>query len=487
MQTLQPFDLLLFGGTGDLAMRKILPSLFQAHEAKRLHPDGKNLSLSRKLLSTQEYQDFVSKQARPYINKITKIKDDVWESFCQRLDYLALDARKPEDFTLLAQKISPQYPRVTISYLATSPSLFKTICKGLNSVGLNHDCARVVLEKPLGLDLDSNIAINEAVGNYFSEAQTFRIDHYQGKESVQNLLMMRFANIWFEPLWHREYISHVQITIAESVGIGGRGALYDEIGALRDMVQNHLIQLLCTIAMEPPTNMSADAIRNEKFKVIQSLKPFSEADVAQFTVRGQYKSGVINGKPVCGYHQEDNIAADSHTETYVAIRTEIENWRWAGIPFFLRTGKCMQEQLAEIVIQFHDVPHQLFPRTPGNHTPNQLVIRLQPEDSIKLHLFAKRLGHSMIASPAILNLDFNSSKERCTSAYERLLLDIISGDQTLFVRRDEQEAAWRWVAPIMKVWQESEEPPKQYTAGTWGPASASALLARDGVVWHEEQ
>lgn len=484
----QPFDLLIFGGTGDLAMRKLLPSLFKAHEAQTLHPDGKIWGISRQALSQDDYRNLANQQARQFITDIEKVDEEVWQDFCKRLDYIQLDAKNAEDFKKLAEKIPPQCPRVTISYLATSPNLFEDICRGLDAVGLNHACARVVLEKPLGTDLESNIAINESIANYFDESQIFRIDHYQGKESVQNLLMMRFANIWFEPLWRREWISHVQITIAESVGIEGRGAFYDHIGALRDMVQNHIIQLICSIAMEAPSSMDADAIRDEKLKVINSLKPFSETDVSLYTVRGQYKSGVIDGKKVKGFHEEDNIAPNSQTETFVAIKTEIENWRWAGVPFFLRTGKRMQERLAEIVIQFRDVPHQLFPRVAGNYAPNQLVIRLQPEDSMTLHLFAKRLGNNMVARPASLNLDFFKAFEgRRTSAYERLLLDAIDGDQTLFVRRDEQEAAWRWVAPIMKVWDESEEPPKQYTAGTWGPASASALLARDGVVWHEEQ
>lgn len=483
----QPFDLLLFGGTGDLAMRKLLPSLYKAHEANTLHPDGKIWGLSRQELSREAYQQLVLDKAGAFIAEETPIDQAMWTSFCQRLHHVRIDVNQESDFQHLIERVPPACPRVTISYLATSPNLFETICRNLAQVGLNHSCARVVLEKPLGIDLDSNIKINTAVSSYFTESQIYRIDHYQGKESVQNLLMMRFANVWFEPLWRREWISSVQITIAETVGVGGRGAFYDDIGALRDMVQNHIIQLLCTLAMEPPSSMDADAIRDEKLKVIHSLKILSEEDVAQHTVRGQYKAGVVSGESALAYHQEANIRPDSHTETYVAIKAEIENWRWAGVPFFLRTGKRMQERLAEIVIQFRDVPHQLFPRTAGNHAPNRLVIRLQPEDSMRLYLFAKKIGNDMIARPTSLDLDFcNTFTGRRTTAYERLLLDTIRGDQTLFVRRDEQAAAWRWVAPMMKVWQASEEPPKQYTAGTWGPAAASALLARENMVWHEE-
>jgi len=476
--------MVLFGGTGDLVMRKLLPSLYQAHAAGSLNADGRLLALGRKDWSREQYLGFVEEHARVHIKEYFDAGQ--WARFCERIDYYRLDAGDAAGYPGLADKLSGHPQRVVVCYLATAPDLFAGICENLAAVGLNDKHVRVVLEKPLGHDLDSSNAINDAVAKHFAEDQLYRIDHYLGKESVQNLLAIRFGNALFEPLWRREWVRDVQITIAEDLGVESRGDFYDGTGALRDMVQNHLLQLLCFVAMEPPASLDADAIRDEKLKVVKSLRPFSADDVANKTVRGQYKAGAVNGRPVKGYLDEEHIPADSRTETFVAIKAEIDNWRWAGVPFFLRTGKRLQERVAEIVINFRDVPHKLVPG-PSGLSANQLVIRLQPEESIRLHFMAKAPGDSLVLQPAYLNLDFHEmSRSRRADAYERLLLDVIRGRLALFMRRDELVEAWRWVEPIIDTWEAATTPPKQYTAGSWGPAASSALLSRNGVAWHEE-
>ena len=375
--------------------------------------------------------------------------------------------------------------RSRVFYLSTSPDLFAGVCQRLAAVKLNQGNSRVVLEKPLGHDLESSNKINDTVGAYFTEQQIYRIDHYLGKEPVQNLLALRFGNTFLEPLWRREWISDVQITVTEQVGVESRAAFYDHTGALRDMVQNHLLQLLCIVAMEPPASINADAVRDEKLKVLRSLKPLDPEGLLTKVVRGQYRAGAAEGKPAEGYLDEPGVAPHSRTETFVALKTEISSWRWAGVPFYLRTGKRMSERLAEIVVNFRKVPHSIFGRQPM--TPNRLVIQLQPNESVRLHLMAKQPGDQMRLRPVYLDLDFKEVFEsRSPEAYERLLMDVIRGDLSLFVRRDEQVAAWNWVEPIMEAWENSAEGPKPYTAGTWGPAASSALLSRDGLCWHEE-
>ena len=479
------FDMVLFGGTGDLAMRKLLPSLYQAHRVGTLNADGRIIALGRSPLTRESYLAQVQTQSGPHIKADFNAAD--WASFTARIAYLKLDAHTPDDFAALARLLGDNKQRVTVCYLATAPSLFASICKQLASVGLNHPGVRVVLEKPLGHDLASSDAINSAVALSFQESQLYRIDHYLGKESVQNLMAIRFGNVLFEPLWRREWVDNVQITIAEDLGVEGRGEFYDKTGALRDMVQNHLLQLLCMVAMEPPASLEADAIRDEKLKVLKALKPFTESDVASKTVRGQYRAGAVEGQAVVGYLQEADIPADSTTETFVAIKAEIANWRWSGVPFFLRTGKRMQDRVAEIVISFREVPLSLFPGPRAHQAANRLVIRLQPDESISLHFLAKKAGDGMRLQPTFLNLDFEAtSSGRRADAYERLLLDVIRGQLGLFMRRDELAEAWRWVEPILECWSHSGYTPKTYTAGTWGPAAASALLSRDGASWHEE-
>lgn len=484
MTSIQPFDMVLFGGTGDLVMRKLLPALYHQHQDGSLPEQGRILCLGRSKADQADYLSTAENAARQYLGDYFDDKD--WASFAARLLYLKLDAQEKSAYAALADRLNEFPEHVRVFYLATAPNLFAGICENLSSVGLNKGGSRVVLEKPLGHDLASSQAINAQVGKYFKEAQIYRIDHYLGKEAVQNLLALRFSNTFFEPLWRREWIRDVQITVTEQVGVEGRGDFYDKAGALRDMVQNHLLQLLCFIAMEPPASADPDAVRDEKLKVLRALRRFGPQEVASKTVRGQYKAGAAQGKPAVGYLSEPGIDPNSKTETFVALKAEIDTWRWAGVPFYLRTGKRMQERMAEIVINFRQVPHSIF-QQPTETTSNRLVIQLQPEESVKMYLLAKQPGDQMKLKSVHLDLDFDEMfKARRPDAYERLLTDVIRGRLTLFMRRDELDEAWKWVEPILDAWEGSDEPPKQYTAGTWGPAASSALLSRDGFCWHEE-
>ncbi|HJV24708.1 MAG TPA: glucose-6-phosphate dehydrogenase [Aromatoleum sp.] len=478
-------DLVIFGGTGDLAMRKLLPALYHLHCDTLLPEEVRIVGVARDVLDDDAYRGFARQHAERFIGK--DLKPAVWASFVERLAYAQVDALQADSFAALAERLNARPDGQRVFYLSTAPSLFTTITRHLHGAGLVATDSRVVVEKPLGHDLASSRQINDEVGRYFGEDQTYRIDHYLGKEPVQNLLALRFGNALFEPLWRRDWVRDVQITVAEQVGVEGRGEFYDRVGAMRDMVQNHLLQLLCIVAMEPPASIAPDAVRDEKLKILRALRPFGLADVATRTVRGQYKAGASGGQPVPGYLQEPGIPADSRTETFVALKAEINTWRWAGVPFFLRTGKRMQEKVAEIVINFRSVPHSIFgvPATPQH--ANRMVIRMQPEERVDLHLLAKQPGDVMQLHPVQLDLDFAEAfRTRRLEAYERLLMDVMRGNLTLFVRRDEQEAAWRWVEPIMAGWQAADDRPKPYTAGTWGPAGSSALLSRDGLSWHEE-
>ena len=479
------FDLVFFGGTGDLTWRKLMPALFQAFRHGKLPPGGRILAVARDEQSDDQYRAWLKARFQE-VDDAKRPSDEEFDRFAALLHYRRMDLSQPGHYQRLKEWLSERNADTAVLYLATSPHLFPQICEQLGVADLNGPHIRVVLEKPLGHDLQSAQEINRVVRSVFAENQAFRIDHYLGKPSVQNLAALRFGNALFEPLWRRECIANIQITLAESLGVGTRGDFYDRTGALRDMIQNHALQLLTMVAMEPPSSNDADAIRDEKLKVLRSLKPFTDESVARDVVRGQYRAGMSGGKPVPGYLEEAKVPAGSHCETFVALRTEVQNWRWAGVPFYLRTGKRLAARDAEIVVNFRPVPHPIFP---GTNRANKLVIKLQPEDGLELHLSAaKGSGQSEALSPVFLDLDFDKAfpTDR-VGAYERLLLDAIAGRLNLFVRSDEQEQAWRWVEPILDAWRKDTTGPRTYAAGSWGPAAASALVARDGFSWFEEE
>jgi glucose-6-phosphate 1-dehydrogenase len=485
------FDLVLFGGTGDLAWRKLMPALFQAFRHGTLPEGGRIIGVARDDLTHEQFRSFI--QSR--FDKVELSKrpsSEEFASFAAMLEFERVDLSKPQDYAKLAASLNTRNADTVVMYVATAPGLFTTVCEQLGAAGLNTPKTRVVLEKPLGNNLASNRAINHTVRQFFEERQVFRIDHYLGKPAVQNLFALRFGNALFEPLWRREHIANIQITIAEDLGVESRGAFYETTGALRDMVQNHALQLLCAIGMEPPINSHADAIRDEKLKVLRSLKAWTPETLAQDVIRGQYASGTSDGDKVPGYREEPGVNPQSHTETFVALRTEISNWRWAGVPFYIRTGKRLAGRDARIVINFRPTPHAIFNSQMG--MANSLVINLQPKDGLELHLLAQgqnnrqtRNSVAQALAPVQLDLDFDKrfGSER-VGAYERLLLDVIDGRLNLFVRSDEQEEAWRWVEPILQHWTNDPQGPRLYNSGTWGPSASSAMIARDGFCWSEE-
>jgi len=485
------FDLVLFGGTGDLAWRKLMPALFQAFRHGSLPEHGRIIGVARDELSDDAYRQLIRSRFEE-VDLAKRPTPAEFDRFAALLHFVRMDLSRPQDFQRLAQTLRERHADTVVLYLATAPSLFTAAVEQLAAAGLNRPNTRVVLEKPLGHDLASNRAINETVRAVLGERQIFRIDHYLGKPAVQNLFALRFGNALFEPLWRRDNIANIQITIAEDLGVAKRGAFYDSTGALRDMVQNHALQLLCAIGMEPPINAHADAIRDEKLKVLRSLKPWTAQTLSQHIVRGQYTAGTVAGEPVRGYAEEPGVSAHSTTETFVALRTEIANWRWAGVPFYIRTGKRLAGRDARIVVNFRPAPHAIFDTPAG--AANRLVINLQPRDGLELHLLAQAQNNrqrgraaAQLLAPVHLDLDFDKrfGSER-VGAYERLLLDVIDGRLNLFVRSDEQEEAWRWVEPIMEHWRSEGAGPRHYAAGTWGPSAASAMIARDGYCWSEE-
>jgi glucose-6-phosphate 1-dehydrogenase len=482
---LNDFDLVLFGGSGDLSMRKLLPAMYARDVANDLPPTARIVCIGRNDWSQEEFLQTVEENSKPHVKSPSEPQ---WSRFLKRIVYVSLNATDVKTYGALVEALRKDENITRVYYLATPPHLFAQICDNLAATGLATPNSRVVLEKPLGRDLQSAKQINAEVGKVFSESQIYRIDHYLGKETVQNLLALRFGNILFEPLWRREWISDVQITIAEKIGVGNRMGYYDSSGALRDMLQNHLLQLLCIVAMEPPTSIASDAVRDSKLQVLRSLRKFTPTMLAQNIVRGQYRAGHVEGQAVPSYRDEPDAPEQSRTETFVALRAEIDTWRWAGVPFYLRTGKRMADSLAEIVVRFKPIPHSIFNQPTSSFQPNSLVIRLQPDEGLSLNLMAKTPGDSMRLKQAELELDFREQfKTPRMDAYERLLLDVLRGQLTLFMRGDELEAAWEWVEPILDYWEDDEDTaPIPYSAGTWGPAAASALIGRDGLQWREE-
>ena len=485
MTVLPTFDMCLFGGTGDLVTRKLLPALYRRYAAGQVSAQSRIYGIARSSLSRGEYLAQAEAACRGFLDR--EFDAQRWESFCGQLDYLRIDASAREDYTQLTRALEGREQSERVFFLSTASNLFAEISVNLAKCGVVTARSRVVLEKPLGHDTVSADLINQQVGAVFTEQQIYRIDHYLGKEAVQNLMALRFGNALFEPLWRRGLIKHVQITVAEELGVERRGQFYDQTGAMRDMVQNHLLQLLCIMAMEPPASSDPDAVRDEKLKVLRALRPLQGRDVLTKTVRGQYKAGAVRGVPVPGYLDEADISPDSTTETFAAVKVEIDTWRWAGVPFYLRTGKRLQDRLTELVVTFDEVPHPIFEKPPTSNTANELVIRLQPDESITLTILAKNPGEGMRLKPVSLALDLGETfKTRSLDAYERLLMDTVKGNLTLFMRRDELDAAWRWVDPILAGWRQYDERPKPYVAGSWGPSASSALIGRDGFSWHDE-
>lgn len=478
-------DIVVFGGGGDLARRKLVPSLYDLYREGSIPSSSRIIGVSRSDISDDGYRDMMASSTREFTPE-HEFDSEVWHRFAKQLSHRYLDVEDTAQMRELGQLLrNSDTPR--IFYLALPPQLFAPTCKHLGQAGLITPETRVVLEKPIGRNLPGARQINAAFAEHLDEHQVFRIDHYLGKETVQNLMALRFGNSLFEPLWRRGRIEQVQITVAESIGVGDRGGYYDKSGALRDMVQNHLLQLLCMVAMEAPTSLDADAIRDEKLKVLRSLRRIDETNVRKTTVRGQYVAGAIDGEPVPGYTEEEGVHDGSDTETYCALQVDIDNWRWAGVPFYLRTGKRLPDRFSEITLQLRPVPLALFGQKPEDLVPNRLVIRLQPDEGIKLRLMVKGRGRQMKLEP--VNLDLNLAhavRGRPLSAYERLLLEVYRGDPTLFMRRDEVEAAWSWIDPILEGWAAQEMSCKRYVAGTWGPSKAVSLLDRNNHVWAED-
>jgi glucose-6-phosphate 1-dehydrogenase len=479
----EDFDLVIFGGTGDLALRKLLPALWHRFADGQFGTASRILGVARDAMSDAQYRERV----RPALAGAAGGDEAMLEKFLALLGYRTLDANNDAGWDDFARSLRDAAGRVRVFYLATAADVFVPICERLRRLGLSEGNVRVVVEKPIGRDLAGAEAINDAIGRAFAENQTFRIDHYLGKETVQNLLALRFGNALFEPLWRAEHIDHVQITVAETIGVERRGAFYAAAGALRDMVQNHLLQLLCMVAMEPPASLEPDAVRDEKLKVLRALRPIG-ADAARLSVRGQYRAGAIGTERVAGY-DEENGGGHANTETFVALKAEVANWRWSGVPFYLRTGKRLAQRVSEIVIAFRAIPHSIFAGNAGPIAPNKLVLRLQPDEGVKLWLMIKYPGPGGLRLRRVpLDMSFAQAfGVRQSDAYERLLMDVVRGNPTLFMRRDEVEAAWRWIDPILESWMAAGELPRPYAAGTWGPSAAVALIERDGRTWHEDE
>ena len=477
-------DLIIFGATGDLSARKLFPALFQLDAAGLLSDDLRIVAVARQEQTSGGFHDDL--RERMFQTKRLEISDAAWQQFVKRLTYLSADFSRPDAFEALQESLSES--RTSLFYLATPPSLFATICEQLNAGGCLSGPNRIVLEKPIGESLATSREVNETLARFFDEQDIYRIDHYLGKETVQNLLVLRFANRFINSQWDQSCIDHVQITVAEKVGIEGRWAYYDGVGQLRDMVQNHLMQLLCLVAMEPPNSLEAESIRDEKVKIVKALRPIDVATVRDHVVRGQYSQGVIDGQSVPGYFDEDGCETQgSDTETFVAIKAHVDNWRWSGVPFYLRTGKRMPDKVTEIIIQYKALPHHIFGEGESAE-PNRLIIRLQPNEGIEMTMVSKRhsLRDKLSLQTHTLNFDFREDGEvdRIPDAYERLFLDAINGDPSLFVGREEIEESWRWCDRLMAACEECGVTVNTYQAGSWGPSKSELLIDRDGRSWN---
>ena len=475
------FDLVVFGATGDLAQRKLLPALFQRDAQGQIPQDARITGTSRRAMTRDQFRAFAKAAIEARVPEADRAAS-ICKRFLDRLDYVTIDVAAAAGWSDLEKLLKGAEERIRVFYLAVAPDLFGPICGQLGSCKLVTPKSRVVIEKPVGQSGPSAKALNDAIGQVFAETAIYRIDHFLGKETVQNLMALRFANALFEPLWNSAHIDHVQITVAETLGVEARAGYYDTAGALRDMVQSHLLQLLCLVAMEPPRSIDADAIRDEKLKVLRSLKPIGKGTADENTVRGQYGVGTA------GAAYLDEIGSPgSTTETFVALKAGIGNWRWNGVPFYLRTGKRLQTRVSDIIVAFRQVPHNIFGTTAGALDNNRLILRVQPDEGVKLWLMVKEPGPGAMRLQHVpLDMSFAEAfGGRNPEAYERLLMDVVRGDQTLFMRRDEVEAAWAWIDPILDAWKASPIGPSPYKSGAWGPPEAAALIERDGRSWHE--
>ena len=477
---LNTFNLYLFGGTGDLSSRKLIPAMFRQETLGNIDNESQIIGIGSRDISQEDYISMVKDSLEKYFPGFEN-NNEAWKKFSERLSFIKVDINSYEDWNNIENIPND---RAVVYYLATPPNLYKQISICLKNNNLIQDNCRVVVEKPIGSDLESAKEINNSLSAGFKENQIYRIDHYLGKEAVQNLLALRFANTIFEKSWSNSAVDHIQITVAEDLGVEDRGGYYDETGALRDMVQNHLLQILCLIAMEPPVSIQSESVRDEKLKVLKSLSPFSKETIALNSVRAKYLDGISKGKPACAYDDEDGVDSKNNTETFVALKLEINNWRWSGVPFYLRTGKRMHSKSSEIVVRYKSVPHNIFSKDAAVK-PDQLVLRIHPDEGIDLKLNTKQpgvSGYDLEELPLDLNLhEYHELGHQ--DCYERLLLDVIRGNPSLFVRRDEIEASWKWIDNIINLWNSEDVPMEEYISGGWGPSNADLLLQRDFRSW----
>ncbi|MCL4502261.1 MAG: glucose-6-phosphate dehydrogenase [Deltaproteobacteria bacterium] len=487
----EPTVFVIFGAAGDLSWRKLIPAIYSLFVEGWLPEKFRIRGHDHRHMKDSEFRSHLKKGVEKYARR--KLNSEDWSRFAEHLTFMTAELEKPEVFEELARKLQDQDKEWQekanhIFYLSLPPNMIEPVARELARVKLNQDRKRdrIVVEKPFGNDLPSAKSLNHNLSELFQECQIFRIDHYLGKETVQNIMAFRFANTLFEPVWNRNYIDHVQITVAEAEGVGTRGHYFDQAGTLRDMIQNHLLQILCLIAMEPPVSFDADEVRNKKADVLHAIRPINPDKVFKNAVRGQYGAGWMESQEVDAYRTEKNVAADSVTETFAAVKLQVDNWRWQGVPFYLRTGKRLPAKISEVSIQFRPVPHQPFPASAIMDTrPNRLLIAIQPEEGLLLRFEAKYPGPSMRLAPVIMQFYYREAfKSEPPEAYETLLLDVMLGDATLFMRADQTEAAWEIITPILESW-ENVRPMDfpNYQAGTWGPEAAESLLAADGRNW----
>ena len=484
--TFKPCDLVIFGALGDLSRRKLLISLYRLEMASLIEPDTRIIGIDRFEGSNEEFVETIHKSLHEFLNE--KLDEQTWLQFSARFSYLKIDLTQLDEYQILNTVIDGK-SRVMVNYFAVAPFLFTNICQGLAQCGVLNEESRMVMEKPIGHDLKSSKAINDSVAEVFTEKQSYRIDHYLGKETVLNLLALRFANSIFTTNWNHNTIDHIQITVAEEVGIEGRWEYFDKTGQLRDMLQNHLLQILTFVAMEPPVNLEAQSIHNEKIKVLAALRPITIENVERKTVRGLYTSGEIKGNQVPGYLEEEGANTESTTESFVALRVDIDNWRWAGVPFYLRTGKRMTYKRTEIVVNFKQLPHNIFKESFAELPSNKLIIHLQPNEGVEIQILNKIPGidENIKLQKTKLDLSFFDTfkNSKIFGGYEKLVLEAMRGNPTLFLSREEIEQAWTWVDSIQDAWAHLDAAPKPYPAGTWGPADADELITRDQRAWEE--